>query len=315
MSLGKKETTHRANHRAIIRAAHYLEQRLDEPVQISELARHAGMSMFHFQRAFREVVGETVKQHHLRLRLERSAYYLKFSNWQLQEVSLAAGFTSQASFSRAFQKFYQQSPSAFRNDQSVVPFLRSFMREKKGIKENAETLNDIPAPTVRIKDWPDQEVVALRYYGPVSGLTKPWNSLLKWIKQQPGIDLIQCRFFGLWFDDWSDQPNPSYRYECAVLLPNSLNEAPLDPFFIRKIDAGSTAVASIHGNIGALDRAWKQMIYGWLPFSGYQPRLEYVLDEYPVQLMLSPPWMQIVRGLMPLTIQICVPIMTGKAQV
>lgn len=303
-----------AHHRAIISAAHFLEMRLDEPVRIPELATKAGMSMFHFQRVFREVVGETVKQHQLRLRLERAAYFLKFSNWQLQEISLSVGFTSQASFSRAFQKFYHQSPSSFRKDCSVVPFLRSYMREIKGFENSHETAGEIPSPTVCIQEWPEVEMITMRYYGSVSGLVKPWRRLLSWAKQA-GLDLSHCRFFGLWFDDWSDQPNPSYRYECAILAPDSIPQPVPEPFLTRRIDAGTVAVAPICGTISALDRAWKQMMSGWLPFSGFQPRLDFVLDEYPVELMISSPWVQAAKGVLPMRMKACIPVRTGKSEI
>ena len=314
MSLGKKDITNRANHRAIIRAAQCLEEHLDEPIQISELARTAGMSMFHFQRVFRDVVGETVKQHQLRLRLERAAYYLKFSNWQLQEISLSVGFSSQASFSRAFQKFYHQSPSNFRKDYSVVPFLRSYMRESKGVESAQDSAGNIPSPTVCIHEWPELEIITLRYYGSVSKLVKPWRQLLAWAKKA-GLDLNQCRFFGLWFDDWSDQINPNYRYECAILTPDLIPQAIPEPFLTRRVDAGSVAVAPIYGTISALDRAWRQMMSGWLPFSGYQPRLDFVLDEYPAELMISSPWVQVAKGLLPMRMKACIPVMTGKSEV
>jgi len=67
---------------ALFEAARLLERRLDSPPAVDELARAAGLSVFHFHRAFRSVVGETVSQHSLRVRLERAAF-LKFSSWQV----------------------------------------------------------------------------------------------------------------------------------------------------------------------------------------------------------------------------------------
>lgn len=310
MSLGKKASTSDAQRRAIVEAAQFLEENIDQRTPVEVLARKAGMSLFHFQRVFRAVVGESVAQHCIRLRLERAAYYLKFSAWQLQEVGLVAGFESQASFSKAFRRHYGMSPKTFREAEGVVPFLRSHMRSKK---QTSEVANAYPSPTVRMEKWPDRRLIVLRYYGPVEGIYRPWAELVDWLKSEV-IDLSEARFFGLWFDDWNSLESAKYRYECAVLLPgNRSSEIARDPFFTRYIPKGDVAISTIRGNVSAIDRAWRAMMYGWLPFSGYQPRLEFVLDEYPSALILAPGLIRLAKGLLPFDAQLCIPVTSETA--
>ena len=305
MSLGKKAATTDALRSAVLRATQYLEENIDRRVAVTELAHKAGVSPYHFQRVFREVVGETVEKHALRLRIERAAYYLKFSAWHIQEVALAAGFESQASFTRAFRRYYGKSPKQFREDEGVVPFLRSHMRSRKFKSDRPE--EEHPIPTVRLETQPQVEAIALRYYGPVEGLHKPWAEMLKWARKNIP-NLSQARFLGLWFDDWSHQDEANYRYECAILPDQPLASPPPAPFFSREISAGDLATATVRGNIMQLDRAWRALVYGWLPFSGYQPRLEFAYDEYPADLMLAPGLLKLLRGLTSISIDICLPV-------
>jgi AraC family transcriptional regulator len=62
----------------------------------------------------REVLRETPKQFTLRIRLDRAASELLTSNRSIIEIALAFGFENHETFSRAFRKRFQLSPSAYR---------------------------------------------------------------------------------------------------------------------------------------------------------------------------------------------------------
>ena len=301
-----KPSTEAALHASVSRAARLLEERLDDPPSIAELAHEAGISHFHFQRAFKAVVGESVAQHSQRLRLERSASLLKFSAWQVQEIGLTAGFDTATAFGRSFKKLYGCTPQQFRDTQSVVPFLRGWMRSGKPHEPAGEPY---PTPTARIETWPDLNVAAIRHYGPVSSVHTPWSELLKWVRSShPNPE--SARYFGLWFDDWRDVPveDPSYRYEAAVTLPGDWQGEMPHPIHIRTLTGGQIACASARGNISALDRAWRSFAYGWLPYSGYQPRGDYAFDEYEASFILSSPLKKVLSGLTGLSLKMCLPI-------
>ena len=87
---------------------------LDEDVSLAALARHAGLSAFHFQRIFTATVGETPKQLTLRLRLGRAAVMLLTSDDSILDVALSCGFQSHEVFIRAFRRRFGITPSAYR---------------------------------------------------------------------------------------------------------------------------------------------------------------------------------------------------------
>ncbi|MEM0895465.1 MAG: AraC family transcriptional regulator [Verrucomicrobiota bacterium] len=240
--LGKREKTKASRRAQVMRAVREIESRIAEPLEVGKLATIAGMSKFHFQRAFRAVVGETVNQHIGRLRAERAASFLKYSSWQVGDIALACGFKTQSSFGRCFRKIYGMSPQEFRKAEGTVPFLRGYVRSRPGL-ELAQ--NSVPQPTVRIKDWPELRAICLRYYGPLDGGFQPWRELLAWAKKElPTLE--SSRFFGIWFDDWTGHEE-HYRYECAIVTPNKLTKNPPEPFHLRIIPGGRTAVAEAQG--------------------------------------------------------------------
>ena len=90
----------------------------DSDVSLDELAARAGWSRFHFHRAFRKAVGETPKRYTLRLRLERAAARLATESDAVVSIAAGAGFASHEVFTRAFQRQFGRTPSAYRREAS-----------------------------------------------------------------------------------------------------------------------------------------------------------------------------------------------------
>ena len=79
--------------RRIDRVIDYLRANLDRPVKLKELAKVACFSEFHFHRIFGAVAGETLNQFTNRLRLEKAARLLRFSQQSLTDIALECGFS------------------------------------------------------------------------------------------------------------------------------------------------------------------------------------------------------------------------------
>jgi AraC family transcriptional regulator len=103
----------------INRVIDYLRGNLDRQVKLEELAKVACFSEFHFHRIFRAVSGETLNNFTNRLRLEKAARHLRFSDRNLTDIALDCGFSSSATFSRAFRSGYETTPSQFRKSGEV----------------------------------------------------------------------------------------------------------------------------------------------------------------------------------------------------
>lgn len=96
------------------RIAAYIEEHLSEDIPLIELAQIAGLSPFHFSRAFKETFGVPPHRYHLIARIEHAKSLLAKPGISVTEAGLKAGFRETSSFSAAFRKIAHQSPSEYR---------------------------------------------------------------------------------------------------------------------------------------------------------------------------------------------------------
>ena len=115
----------------INRVKSYIQRHEFRNLSLSELASEANYSVFHFQRIFKSVVGETPKQYINRVRLENAAHCISLSpTISILEVGFEYGFDSLESFSRAFKNYYKISPISFRGSSKEKQI--AILRRKTG---------------------------------------------------------------------------------------------------------------------------------------------------------------------------------------
>ena len=104
----------RRDERRIADALRRIESEAEEPLTLTDLARDAAMSPYHFLRVFRQVAGMTPHQFVLRTRLHRAAVRLRRSNEPVSTIAFDAGFNDLSTFNRRFRRVMGETPSVFR---------------------------------------------------------------------------------------------------------------------------------------------------------------------------------------------------------
>ena len=92
----------------------YMESRLAEPVDLSELADVAGLSASHFHRAFRASMGAPPHRWLAGRRIRRAQELMLNPDNSLADIAIQTGFADQPHFTRAFSKLVGVSPGAWR---------------------------------------------------------------------------------------------------------------------------------------------------------------------------------------------------------
>jgi AraC-like DNA-binding protein len=96
------------------RVREYIESHVDESISLGKLAAVAGLSVFHFARAFKDSQGVTPHSYVLEQRIERAQKLLAGTDIPISRIALATGFSDQSHFARHFRARIGITPSAFR---------------------------------------------------------------------------------------------------------------------------------------------------------------------------------------------------------
>ena len=92
----------------------YIDESLGESLKVRELARHVGLSQFHFARMFRRSVGRPPHGYLTDLRMERAKRLLRETGMPLAEVATRVGYQTQAHFTGVFHREVGMTPRSYR---------------------------------------------------------------------------------------------------------------------------------------------------------------------------------------------------------
>ena len=256
--------------RRIDRVIDYLRANLDCQVKLKELAKVACFSEFHFHRIFGAVAGETLKHFTNRLRLEKAARLLRFSRGRLTDIALECGFSSSATFSRAFRHAYDTPPSQFRKTGKIRK-----RKIRKAINTGQEYVLPMSAAEkkaafpVRFVDFPERHIAYIRVINAfeMDGVIAAFKRMIAWAKSQAIFS--RGVLFGMTVDDPDVTPKHLYRYE--VCFASDSRFECRDGMSKLKMPAMRYAVCRVSGDIRWVATAWDYLIRTWLINSAYEP--------------------------------------------
>ena len=93
----------------------WLQQNLSQSLDLSALARQAGLSTRQLSRRFKTVSGKTLGQYQQYLRCMEARDLLKSTDMAIADIGLAIGYSDISHFGRIFHRHSGQSPKAYRN--------------------------------------------------------------------------------------------------------------------------------------------------------------------------------------------------------
>lgn len=276
-----KAETRQSYKERILRVLVHIQGHLDEVMPLDKLARVAHFSPYHFHRIFRGMVGESVKQHVRRLRLERTAHYLKFTEQPVTRIAFDAGYETHESFTRAFREMFDEPPSRFRRIHQALPYPKS----PSGVHYvSGGSLDDFsPVRTegrpldVHIEAVEPMRVAFTRHIGPYGEVEATWKALMAWAGRRgllgPGRTAL-----GIVHDDPEVTPPERIRYDACVVVDEGFEGE--GDVGLQQVSGGEYAVATHRGHYARLSETYTILCGQWLPGSGRQARWAPALEIY-----------------------------------
>jgi AraC-like DNA-binding protein len=108
-SLGRADPTE-----MVAAAEAYLREHFAEPLQMSDLAGHLGLSRARMFEVFKQATGLTPNDYLVRRRVQQACGLLEATGRSITDIAMATGFSSSQYFSQVFRKYIGITPSNYR---------------------------------------------------------------------------------------------------------------------------------------------------------------------------------------------------------
>lgn len=229
---------------------------LSQNLSVEILATLVAMSPFHFNRIFKEVVGESVHAYIKRVKLEHTGNLLLFNpEATITHIMQEVGFTSNASFTQAFKEHFGVTPTKWREiDQSNgsrdLTFRDAFLH-------------------VKIQKMPSYDVAYVRHKGYDRSIKMAWLKLQAFALKEK-IDFKQQTMIALHHSNPRFVEPKECHYVACLELPKRKKFFRSGEIGMMKIPETFCAIFELEGVYGDLKRYMDVIYHEWLPKSEYE---------------------------------------------
>ena len=92
----------------------FMEQHLDMPLTLNEMAAHSGQSLPYFTKLFRQRTNQSPMAYFIQLKIRKACELLDQTDSTIREIAASLGYDDPYYFSRIFKKNQGRSPAAYR---------------------------------------------------------------------------------------------------------------------------------------------------------------------------------------------------------
>lgn len=274
----------------IHRAQDYVERNLGQVLTLDAIAQAAHFSPFHFHRLYTAFCGETLYQFIQRVRLERAASRLRQNPREpITAIALDLGFSSPATFARAFRTHFGLSASDYRKHPVEQERKECKLDHKNGkesssadpyaahvdfdITQRRTTMSTTKAQSIEVKRLPAKHLAYVRHVGPYAGNEALFNALtgkvMAWANPRGLFKPEETEFISMYHDDPGITDQDKLRISVGITVPAGTNGN--GEINLLEIPAGSYVCAVFEIDVTEYAAAWDAVCGQWLPQSGWQP--------------------------------------------
>jgi AraC family transcriptional regulator len=254
--------------KSINAVVNFIQANLSDNLSLQKLAALANYSPFHFQKIFRQVTGESPKQFIVRLRLETAAHALIIQlDKPIKEIAMDNGFTSAATFARAFKNYFGFSAENLRampKDQRMALYKKGTQNQQlldtdRYFKKADNIKRETPINIIVKKIQPIHGIVL---DSPLDDISIE-NAFRRIFQLADVNDLLETdsRFIGIIYPH-----QLSYKAMISIKRPLSSTAK----FLTNVIPAAKFGTYHVLGDLQETFRTLRIFTETWLPESGYR---------------------------------------------
>ncbi|CAM5714566.1 putative HTH-type transcriptional regulator YdeE [Streptomyces afghaniensis 772] [Streptomyces afghaniensis] len=244
----------------------YIENNLEEKLEIEAIARVANVSLFHFQRTFTILTDIPVGEYIRRRRLSMAGQSLLHSSEKIIDIALRYGYDTPEAFTKAYRRQHGVTPSETRRGIGSLKIYNPLViqvqlkgaepMKVKVVEKEAFTIVGMKKSYTFKEDENLREIPKLWDEVNKNGTV---NELLMLTRGEiPGV-------LGVCVEE-SEAAGKDMDYWIAVAT-----EDKSEKYDQLVISASKWAVFEVNGPMpDSMQKVWKQIYSEWMPSSGYQ---------------------------------------------
>jgi AraC family transcriptional regulator len=252
-------------------AIRFMESSMADSVRMTAVAAHINLSPYHFQRYFKETMGETPASYVRRVKLDQAALSLLINDRQVIEIALGAGYGSHEAFVRAFFRQFGLVPTQY----------RVYARQAASQPRPEDLAR---AKVVRVRQRQHVPLLAMRFYGSYANVEMHWQKFAATLRAA-GVQLDGLQAIGVAHDSPEITPNELIRYDCAIVDPGA--DTPCSALTALTFPTDIYASFEHHAPYDEIFDTYRILRVAWLASNAQEYAVE-VIKAY--ELYREPPW-------------------------
>jgi AraC family transcriptional regulator len=243
----------------------YIDNNLDEKLDLNTLAGISNFSPYHFHRIITAYLNESIGAYILRKRLEISATILRHSERPVSDIAYSVGYDTPSSFTKAFKNRFGITPIDFRKNKESI--------ELNHDKPLLNLKNAVMKIDAKYKELQPQKVLYISHIGDYNDVGIVWERLCKYAGMK-NLMYEGQQVIGISHDDPNVTDQSKLRYDACLTLKQDVK--PEGEVGVKEIPGGKYAVVTHKGPYKNLINTYNAL------FGNYIPKNEVKLRDCPI---------------------------------
>lgn len=246
----------------------HIDFNLDEKQDLDKLAEMAFLSKFHFHRIMSSYLGEPLAVYINRIKLEKAAILLKYSDSSISKIAYTIGYDTPTSFTKSFKKAFKISPTVFKKNNAGSFSIKPNLKKSKKFTLTAE-----------IKHIKPFKVLTNQVKGKVGDKKTfdGWNELLL-VAYKNSIINDFTKFIAVHWDDPTITSEANLRYDACVSVIEDIK--PIGKFAIKQFLGGKYLCVLFKGDYKFMPDVYSQIFQNYIFEQEYRLREEPIFEEF-----------------------------------
>ncbi|MUG67617.1 MULTISPECIES: AraC family transcriptional regulator [Paenibacillus] len=263
-------------------AIDFIEDNLQEHLELEEIAGSAAISLPHLYRLFYALTGHPIKEYIRKRRTSEAAAALRDTSMPVADIGYRCGFDSYRAFHNSFKRYTGLTPGAYRNSGLYYNFGRIGLPVEDTLHTTCRSAG--VGPEVKLLQAESLSGWGLLYAGKQAiGLEREALACFRKRLAEHGWDERGLRVFG-WNVDL-DRDEDAYGYQLVAVRAKS-ESGNLEPggSGLERVEVKGGQYATVQITDASDDagilHAWNRLYSQWLPRSVFEPGASGFMEEY-----------------------------------